>query len=151
MLFTITVTFAKVKFCFIPWLKSQFSILGRIPKDTERFSRHFSTKSAPAQTRRTRTQSFHWNDLKINLWDIYHIFVKNELKCPLIISTFSWGLKRWAYFGRCAYKGKMFLFWEVGSPIFDFGDIGSLSGLDKVQDLFWALTKINKFPITWIN
>ena len=106
MLFTILVTFAKVKFCFITWLKSQFSILGRIPKDTERFSRHFSTKSAPAQTRRTRTQSFHWNDLKINLWDIYHIFVKNELKCPLIISKFFVRPKKVSLFWKMCLFGE---------------------------------------------
>ena len=34
-----------------------------------------------------------------------------ELLCPLIISTFSWGQKRCAYFLKCDYFGKMCLFW----------------------------------------
>ena len=33
--------------------------------------------------------------------------------CPLIISTFSGGQERCAYFGKCPYFGKMCLFWEV--------------------------------------
>ena len=38
---------------------------------------------------------------------------KIKILCPLIISTFSWGQKRCAYYEKSAYFGKKCLFWEV--------------------------------------
>ena len=58
--------------------------------------------------------------------------VNFKILCLLIISTFSWGQKRCAYFGKCAhfgkcaYFGKMWLFWEV-KDFFDFRNVSSIS------------------------
>ena len=44
---------------------------------------------------------------------IFSSGIKSNILCPLIISTFSWGQKSCAYYGKSAYLGKMCLFWEV--------------------------------------